>query len=86
MNENVARVREVHRREIVEFKWPEVVQPLRRRLAERRNDRTCNDIGSASLLCLKERGEAKGLRHVESGPLVRSSYHAEKQVRAHAGA
>lgn len=33
----------------------------------------------------KERGELKGLRHVESGPLVRSSYHAEKQVRAHAG-
>src|SRR5690606_21009334 len=27
-------------------------------------------------------GEARGLRHVESGPLVRSSYHAEKQVRA----
>lgn len=33
----------------------------------------------------KMRGEAKGLRHVESGPLVRSSYHAEKQVQAHAG-
>jgi lipoyl synthase len=33
----------------------------------------------------KERGESRGLRHVESGPLVRSSYHAEKQVRAHAG-
>lgn len=33
----------------------------------------------------KRRGEAKGLRHVESGPLVRSSYHAEKQVAAHAG-
>ncbi|HRK30956.1 MAG TPA: lipoyl synthase [Tepidisphaeraceae bacterium] len=33
----------------------------------------------------KRRGEAKGLRHVESGPLVRSSYHAEKQVIAHAG-
>jgi lipoyl synthase len=32
----------------------------------------------------KVRGEAKGLRHVEAGPLVRSSYHAEKQVRAHA--
>ncbi|MBC8107547.1 MAG: hypothetical protein H7Z14_13225 [Anaerolineae bacterium] len=32
----------------------------------------------------KARGEAKGLRHVESGPLVRSSYHAEKQVVAHA--
>jgi lipoic acid synthetase len=32
----------------------------------------------------KERGEAKGLRHVESGPLVRSSYHAEKQVEARA--
>src|SRR6185436_13361126 len=31
----------------------------------------------------KARGEAKGLRHVESGPLVRSSYHAEQQVRAH---
>jgi lipoic acid synthetase len=34
----------------------------------------------------KIRGEAKGLRHVESGPLVRSSYHAEKQVHAHAAA
>src|SRR5215210_2314185 len=33
----------------------------------------------------KIRGEAKGLRHVESGPLIRSSYHAEKQVKAHAG-
>ncbi len=32
----------------------------------------------------KTRGEARGLRHVESGPLVRSSYHAEKQVQAHA--
>ena len=32
----------------------------------------------------KWRGEAKGLRHVESGPLVRSSYHAEQQVRANA--
>lgn len=32
----------------------------------------------------KWRGEAKGLRHVEAGPLVRSSYHAEKQVQAHA--
>jgi lipoic acid synthetase len=32
----------------------------------------------------KARGEAKGLRHVEAGPLVRSSYHAEKQVVAHA--
>jgi lipoic acid synthetase len=32
----------------------------------------------------KVRGEAKGLRHVEAGPLVRSSYHAEKQVKAHA--
>ncbi|WP_428940007.1 lipoyl synthase [Fontivita pretiosa] len=33
----------------------------------------------------KLRGEAKGLRHVESGPLVRSSYHAEKQVLSRAG-
>ncbi len=29
-------------------------------------------------------GESRGLRHVESGPLVRSSYHAEKQVEKHA--
>ncbi len=26
-------------------------------------------------------GQAKGLRHVESGPMVRSSYHAAEQVR-----
>src|SRR5688500_5204065 len=32
----------------------------------------------------KHRGEARGIRHVESGPMVRSSYHAEKQVHAHA--
>jgi lipoyl synthase len=31
----------------------------------------------------KTRGKTKGLRHVESGPLVRSSYHAEKQVVAY---
>jgi len=30
---------------------------------------------------LKVEGEAMGIRHVESGPLVRSSYHAEEQVR-----
>ena len=28
----------------------------------------------------KEIGLAKGLRYVESGPLVRSSYHAEKHL------
>ena len=28
----------------------------------------------------KERGLGLGFRHVESGPLVRSSYHAESQV------
>src|SRR5687767_8351645 len=33
----------------------------------------------------KQRGEHSGIRHVEGGPLVRSSYHAEKQVQAHAG-
>lgn len=32
----------------------------------------------------KHKGESRGLRHVEAGPMVRSSYHAEKQVRAHA--
>lgn len=30
----------------------------------------------------KQIGEQRGLRHVESGPMVRSSYHAEKQVSA----
>ena len=30
---------------------------------------------------LKEEGLAMGFRHVESGPLVRSSYHAEQQAR-----
>ena len=33
----------------------------------------------------KETGETRGIRHVESGPMVRSSYHAEKQVKLHAG-
>ena len=32
---------------------------------------------------LKEEGLALGFRHVESGPLVRSSYHAEEAVRPH---
>ena len=32
----------------------------------------------------KQTGESRGLRHVESGPMVRSSYHAEKQVQSHA--
>jgi len=35
-------------------------------------------------LAWKVRGEARGLGHVESGPMVRSSYHAEKQVQRHA--
>jgi lipoic acid synthetase len=30
---------------------------------------------------LREMGMAMGYRHVESGPLVRSSYHAEEQVQ-----
>ncbi|MBI3112192.1 MAG: hypothetical protein HYZ01_11530 [Ignavibacteriales bacterium] len=29
---------------------------------------------------LKEKGMEMGFEHVESGPLVRSSYHAEKHV------
>jgi lipoic acid synthetase len=32
---------------------------------------------------LKEEGMALGFTHVESGPLVRSSYHAEQQVARH---
>jgi lipoic acid synthetase len=42
-------------------------------------------VTPAEFAMWKERGERRGLRHVESGPLVRSSYHAEKQVKAHAG-
>ncbi len=34
----------------------------------------------------KEIGESLGIRHVESGPLVRSSYHAEEQVDTMRGA
>jgi lipoic acid synthetase len=33
---------------------------------------------------LKEEGRALGFTHVESGPLVRSSYHAEQQVASEA--
>ena len=33
---------------------------------------------------LKEEGSARGFTHVESGPLVRSSYHAEQQVASEA--
>ena len=29
----------------------------------------------------KEIGDAKGIEHVESGPLVRSSYHAERHIQ-----
>ena len=32
-------------------------------------------------LMIKEKGEAMGLRHIEAGPLVRSSYHAERQLQ-----
>ncbi|HEV8468373.1 MAG TPA: lipoyl synthase [Candidatus Limnocylindria bacterium] len=32
---------------------------------------------------LRDEGVAMGFRHVESGPLVRSSYHAERHVGAH---
>ena len=30
---------------------------------------------------LKQLGQEMGFRHVESGPLVRSSYHAHEQVQ-----
>jgi lipoic acid synthetase len=33
----------------------------------------------------KEQGEALGIAHVESGPLVRSSYHAERHVAGYEG-
>ena len=31
---------------------------------------------------LRDYAQGRGIPHVESGPLVRSSYHAEQQVRA----
>ena len=34
---------------------------------------------------LKEEGKALGFSHVESGPLVRSSYHAAQQVAPESG-
>jgi lipoic acid synthetase len=37
-------------------------------------------VTPAQFLEYKRSGEAIGFRHVESGPLVRSSYHAEEQV------
>ena len=33
-------------------------------------------------LALKREGMRLGIRHVESGPLVRSSYHAHEQTKA----
>jgi lipoic acid synthetase len=36
-------------------------------------------------LQLREIGYSMGFRHVESGPLVRSSYHAEEQAGTHVG-
>jgi len=35
---------------------------------------------------LREEGLARGFRHVESGPLVRSSYHAHEQTAGAPGA
>ncbi|MEX2596759.1 MAG: lipoyl synthase [Salibacteraceae bacterium] len=37
-------------------------------------------VTPAQFLRFKELGEALGIEHVESGPLVRSSYHAERHV------
>ena len=36
----------------------------------------------SEFVALKEEGVAMGFAHVESGPLVRSSYHAEQQIAA----
>jgi lipoyl synthase len=39
-------------------------------------------VTPAEFAQLREAGMAMGFRHVESGPLVRSSYHAWEQVQA----
>ena len=38
-------------------------------------------VTPAQFVLYKEKGLAKGFDQVESAPLVRSSYHAEKQIR-----
>lgn len=43
-------------------------------------------VSPAEFHQLKEDGLAMGFKHVESGPLVRSSYHADEQVPAEAAA
>ncbi len=50
------------------------LQPSRRHLPVERF------VTPAEFVEYKKIGEEMGLRHVESGPLVRSSYHAEEQV------
>ena len=42
-------------------------------------------VPPAEFDALAERARAMGFRHVESGPLVRSSYHAERQVPGGSG-
>ena len=38
-------------------------------------------VAPEEFLNIKEKGEAMGLRYIEAGPLVRSSYHAERQLK-----
>ena len=37
-------------------------------------------VSPQEFIGLKRQGEAMGIGHVEAGPLVRSSYHADDQV------
>lgn len=55
------------------------LQPSRRHLPVARF------VSPEEFLALKRVGEAMGFRHVESGPLVRSSYHASEAVQPDAG-
>jgi len=52
------------------------LQPTRRHLPVERF------VPPSEVEALAERGRAMGLRHVEAGPLVRSSYHAASQIPA----
>ena len=52
------------------------LQPTRKHLPVERF------VPPAEFDALAERGRAFGLRHVEAGPLVRSSYHAANQIPA----
>ena len=67
------------------FKWAvneEIIDdsPMRKMQAPSAPAPTTPVVTPEQFKSYKRLGEEIGFRHVESGPLVRSSYHAEEQV------